>query len=73
MGRPAGAIRLGEYKLVEDYESGTLELYNLEVDISEAHDISGAREETTAKLPQMLVDWRQRVNAKMPKPNPDHH
>ena len=28
-GRPGGAIRQGEYKLIERYEDGTLQLYNL--------------------------------------------
>ena len=40
LGRPAGAVRLGDFELVELYESGKLELYNLKEDISELMDLS---------------------------------
>ncbi len=72
LGRPAGAVRVGDYKLVELFESGKLELYNLKDDISESNDLSGTMKEKTAEMHQLLVDWRKQMNAQMPVPNPKY-
>lgn len=72
MGRPAGSVRVGDYKLVELYETGQLELYNLSNDISETNDLSGSKVQKTKELHKLLVDWRQSVNAQLPLPNPDY-
>jgi arylsulfatase A-like enzyme len=66
LGRPAGAVRLGQYKLVELYESNKLELYDLEIDISESTDLSGKMPGKTDELYRLLKDWRMRVDANMP-------
>jgi len=70
MGRPAGAVRLGDYKLVENYETGKLELYNLKEDISESKDLSSSMKQKTRELHELLLNWRKSVNASMPVPNP---
>ncbi len=72
MGRPAGAVRAGDFKLVELYETGKLELYNLKDDLSESKDLSGIMKAKTQELHRMLTDWRKQVNARMPLPNPDY-
>lgn len=72
LGRPAGSVRVGDYKLVELYESGKLELYNLKEDISESNDLSKAMPDKTQELYRMLSDWRKRVNAQMTVTNPDY-
>lgn len=72
LGRPAGAVRMGDYKLVELYESGKLELYNLKEDISESVDLSGKMKNKTAEMYRMLKDWRNSVHARMPVPNPEY-
>jgi arylsulfatase A-like enzyme len=72
LGRPAGAVRYGKYKLVELYESGKLELYNLEEDISESDNLSEQMPGKTDEMHKMLVNWRSSVNAQMPLPNPDY-
>lgn len=64
---PGGAIRLGQYKLLEYFENGTVQLFDLENDISEQHDLSDAKPEITRKLLQRLHTWRNEVDAKMPK------
>lgn len=69
MGRPAAAVRVGDYKLVESYETGKLELFNLEDDISESKDLSEKMKAKTLELHSLLVDWRENVNAQMPVPN----
>jgi arylsulfatase A-like enzyme len=71
LGRPAGSVRVGDYKLVELYETGTLELYNLKDDISEANDLSGKMKDKTNEMYLMLKSWRKDMNAQMPIPNPD--
>lgn len=66
LGRPAGAVRLGDFKLVENYETGEVELYNLKNDISESNDISEKFRDKTAEMHKLLVTWRKNVNAQMP-------
>jgi len=64
---PGGAIRLGKYKLLEYFENGTVQLFDLENDIGEKHDISKENPETMKKLLRMLHGWRKEVDARMPK------
>ncbi len=71
LGRPAGAVRVGDYKLVESYETGELELYDLENDISESKDLSMTMKQKTQELYKLLVQWRKSLNANMPVSNPD--
>jgi len=73
MGRPAGAVRKGDYKLVESYESGKVELYNLKEDISESKDLSRAMKQKTRELHGLLLDWRKSINANMPVANPEYN
>ena len=53
---PRSVIRKGDWKLILDWE-GTLELYNLNEDISEANDLSGKNPERTMTLFKELVNW----------------
>ena len=71
-GRPGGAIRQGDFKLIERYEDGTLELYNLERDISETNNLAYSMPDKTAELRKRLHEWRKSVDATMPPPNPDY-
>ncbi|WP_080058370.1 sulfatase [Spirosoma aerolatum] len=66
LGRPAGAVRLGDWKLVESYETGQRELFNLRNDLSESHDLSQNNTAKTAELAKLLRNWRQEVGASMP-------
>ena len=63
---PGGAIRLGKYKLLEYYENGTVQLFDLENDIGERNDLAKSRPDVAKKLTQMLQAWRKEVDAKMP-------
>ncbi len=65
---PGGAIRYGRYKLLEYYENGTVQLFDLENDIGEQNDLAKSQPEISRKLKQMLHDWRDDVDAKMPYP-----
>ena len=63
---PGGAVRVGKYKLLEYFENGTVQLFDLDNDLGEQRDISKENPETTQKLLKMLQDWRQQTDAKMP-------
>lgn len=69
---PAGAVRLGDYKLVEVYETGDIELYNLKDDIGEHKDLSAEMPELAARMQKMLHDWRTESGSKMTTLNPDY-
>lgn len=68
---PAGAIRQDKWKLIEFYEDGRLELYDLENDIGEKNNLAIEMPEKAAQLRQRLAAWRKSVGAKMPTSNPD--
>ncbi len=70
--RPAGAIREGHYKLIEFFEDGRLELYDLKRDIGEKNNLAKTMPEKATELQRKLAKWRQSVGAKMPTPNPDY-
>jgi arylsulfatase A len=70
--RPAGAVRNGNFKLIEFYEDGRLELYNLKRDISEKNNLAMKMPKKAAQLQKKLAAWRESVDAKMPSPNPDY-
>jgi arylsulfatase A-like enzyme len=69
-GAPGGAVRSGDWKLIEWYEDGRLELYDLGRDPSETHDLSEREPERVKELHGMLAAWRTAVGARMPTPNP---
>ncbi len=66
---PAGSIRSGDWKLIEFFETGKLELYNLKDDLSETKDLSKEKPEITKELHDKLVAWRKDTGAKMPTKN----
>ena len=70
--RPAGAIRSGDYKLIEYYDTGETELYNLKKDISEQHNLAEENAELAKELQQRLHQWREEVQAQMPAKNPKY-
>jgi arylsulfatase A len=69
---PAGAIREGHYKLIEFFEDGQLELYNLKRDIGEKNNLAKSMPKKAADLQRKLAKWRKSVGAKMPIPNPNY-
>jgi len=64
-------VRMGDYKLIEFFEDGRLELYNLRDDIGESNNLAEQEPEIMRRLHDRLVDWREQVEAKIPQPNPD--
>jgi arylsulfatase A-like enzyme len=66
---PAGAIREGDWKLLEYFEDGRLELYNLKEDLGERRNLAAERNEVAARLHAKLKLWREEVKAPMPAKN----
>jgi arylsulfatase A len=72
MQSPGGAIRHGDYKLLEYFENNTIQLYNLRNDVGEQRDLSQEQPERAEKMTAMLRQWRANVSAAMMEPNPDY-
>ncbi len=69
---PYGAIRAGNWRLVEFYEDNRVQLYNLADDIGETNDLSRTRPAKVEELRGLLHDWRLETQAQMPPRNPDY-
>ena len=69
---PASAIRLGRHKLLEFFEDGRRELYDLDDDIREARDIAAQHHELVRDLASKLDRWRTSVGAGIPVSNSDY-
>ena len=63
---PAGAIRKGDWKLIEWFETGRLELYNLNEDIGESKNLAESHKEMLNELHADLKAWRKAVDAPIP-------
>jgi len=68
---PYGAVRAGDWKLIEFYEDMRVELYNLRHDLGESENLAERMPDQRDRLRRMLHAWRDRVGAQMPTPNPD--
>ena len=69
---PGSAVRLGKFKLIDNFQSGKQELYDLEKDISETNDISASNPAKTRELFKLLQEWRTTTGAKMMIPNENY-
>ncbi len=69
-GRPGGAMRDGDWKLVEHFEDGKTELFNLAQDPSEKHDLADKESARLSTMKAKLAEWRVGVGAQQVKPNP---
>jgi len=69
-GRPAGAIRSGDWKLIEHYEDGRLELFHLGRDPRESIDLAAKEPDRAKALQAQLAAWRKSIGAQQNRPNP---
>ncbi|MDP6442933.1 MAG: sulfatase-like hydrolase/transferase [Pirellulaceae bacterium] len=67
-GASSGAIRSGDWKLIEFFQTGRTELYRLADDVSERRDLAAENPETVRRLRGQLAEWRERVGARTPSP-----
>jgi len=63
-GRSSGAIREGEWKLIEFFDTGEKELYNLDDDIGETNNLLRENPEKVKELMEKLEKWRMNVSNK---------
>lgn len=66
---PVGTIQAGDWKLMEFFEDGRLELYNLRQDIGETRNLATEMPEKAKELHAQMKEWRKSVEAPMPTPN----
>jgi arylsulfatase A len=66
---PAGVIRKGDWKLIEKYDIGELELYNLKTDIGETSNLAKKEKKKARELLAELRAWRTEVGADPMRPN----
>ncbi|MGL1886796.1 MAG: sulfatase [Reichenbachiella sp.] len=66
---PYSAIRDGDWKLIENFETNRLELYNLKTDLGETTDLAMEQTDKVVTLKQKLDDWRMEVEAQYPTEN----
>ena len=64
--RLGSAIREGDEKLIERFDDGSLELYDLSRDIGEQENLAEKRPQRAADLQRKLAKWRQESGAAMP-------
>lgn len=74
-GTPGSSVRgagaLGDWKLIEFFEDGRLELYNVRDDLSETANLVEEHPDVASGLHEMLLSWRAEIGAKLPTPNPE--
>lgn len=72
-GTPGSAMRCGDYKLLEFFEDGHRELYNLREDPSESQNLAEALPDLTEAMAVRLAAWREKAGAKIPAYNPEYY
>lgn len=76
--KPAGAIREGDYKLIEWYEptfwneENQISLFNVREDMGETNDLAKELPDLAARLREKLHQWRSSVGAQEMTKNPNY-
>jgi arylsulfatase A-like enzyme len=67
-GFPGGAIRMGNWKLIERFEEGRVHLFDLATDLGERRDVAASQTQRVAEMRRRLHAWYQQVDAKFLQP-----
>lgn len=67
-GFPASAVRVGDFKLIQDLEDGALELYQLRDDVNEHNNLEQLESERVEEMKSLLDEWRREVRARPLRP-----
>jgi len=70
-GRPAGAVRDGDWKYITYYDTGEQQLFHLKEDVGERHNVARQHPEVVARLAKLHEEWLTAINAQRNTPNPD--
>jgi arylsulfatase A-like enzyme len=71
-GRPACSMIAGRWKLIEFFEDGRLELFDLKEDPGERRNLVAEQGALARDLRARLAAWRENVAALVPRPNPNY-
>ncbi|MEZ6099225.1 MAG: sulfatase [Pirellulaceae bacterium] len=63
---PVGVVQSGNWKLLEFFEDGRLELYNVADDVGEENNLASSQPDRAKTMHAQLAAWRESVGAKMP-------
>ena len=69
-GFPGGAIRQGDYKLIERFEDGRVHLFNLTADLGEKEDLAESNPDKVVSMRKDLHEWYRKVDAKFLRQKP---
>jgi hypothetical protein len=69
--RPGGAMRDGNWLLVELYDEDIVELYDLSTDIGEQDNVAAQHPDRVAAMHAALDAWRKENDVQYNRPNPD--
>lgn len=68
----ACAIREGDWKMIWEFESDELSLFNLRDDIGETMNLARKHPEKLKRMHFKLKEWQKATDAQMPAPNPSY-
>lgn len=71
-GDPSSIVREGDWKLIYYWEDESVELYNLQNDPREHHDLASENIKITAQLSEKLKKWLSDTNANGPTMDPEY-
>lgn len=63
---PSSAMRQGDWKIIEFFESQTVEIYDLSKDPGEQNDLSGSMPDQAKELAETLHAWQEDTGAPRP-------
>ena len=70
--KPHGAVRYGDWKLIQYFEDMHYELYNLRADIGETKNLSKEHPEKVKELGMLMINWRKEIKVQMPGINSNY-
>lgn len=65
---PHSIVRQGDFKLIEYFEGGRLELYDLKADLGEKNNLALTNPDKARELHNLLDNWRKQTGAQVPRP-----
>ena len=71
-GKPAAAVRKGQYKLIRYFTDSSYELYDLDKDMKESYNLIEEFPELTESLKKELENWLKENVVSYPVPNPEY-
>ena len=70
-GFPGGAVRMGDWKLIERFEDGRVHLFNLVDDPGELRDVAGDNSDRVKRLRTHLHGWYEELEARFLRARPE--